>query len=457
MARAALAVVPDVPRGTSIEELPVDLVDVGPNVRVNVEAIDELAASIAAHGVLQPIKVRPAGDRWTVVWGQRRLLAARQAGLERIPAIVDAGDRPAAETSIEQLVENLHRADLNPIDRARAMRDVVAAGMSQADLARELGIAPSTVANDVGLLEAPKPILELVEKGELTPSHAKAMKGLAPKTQVALARDVVRGGLSAHATEQEVQERKRRADVERENREREANAQAVAQEQLAASIVTETAKKKVPADALIVVDQGYDSSNGVGRLVALIRAAGFPNVRASKGWREIDARPAGGVCDCTAWKATEHHQYNYSERVDGYYRQTYRAAFTKGCIEPKHRQAKADVDETKRKAGYATQEKVQAYVKRMTGAWAVPEARAISIDRLLAETVLWGLLSYRLPEWSVAHGGKRNTAWQTIHALPDDELAAELAKAIADDFRDEAGYHVDWPGLAAELGIEVPE
>ncbi|HET7030388.1 MAG TPA: ParB/RepB/Spo0J family partition protein, partial [Candidatus Limnocylindrales bacterium] len=188
-----------------VAHVALDLVDIGDNVRVNVEAIDELAASIAEHGVIQPIKVRPVAGRFEVVWGQRRVLASRQAGLERIPAIVESsGDPTAADRSIEQLVENLHRADLNAIDRARAMRAVVDGGVSQADLARRLGLAASTVSNDLRILEASTAVQEALEKGELTASHAKAMLGLPAKDQDYFVGRVRSGGLSAHRLEEEV-------------------------------------------------------------------------------------------------------------------------------------------------------------------------------------------------------------------------------------------------------------
>ena len=119
---------PYVPPASSelvLEEIPLDLVDVGTNVRVTLEGIEELTASIAEHGVLQPVKatLRPDG-RYELLWGQRRVLAARAAGLATVPALVERGGS-IADRPIEQLVENLHRADLNPIDRATAMRAVV--------------------------------------------------------------------------------------------------------------------------------------------------------------------------------------------------------------------------------------------------------------------------------------------------------------------------------------------
>lgn len=460
MATAAAAL----PRGNMpvVEEIDVALVDVGPNVRLNVEDLDELAASIQEHGVLQPIKVRPDGDRWTVIWGQRRLLAARKVGLETIPAIVSVEDKPAPDLAVEQLVENLHRADLPPLDRARAMRTVVDSGVSQADLARELGLHPSTIANDLGLLEAPDKIRDAIERGDLTPAHAKAMKGLAPTTQAELVKEIVRDGLSAHATEREVQERKRRAEVEAQNRANQRKADARATEQLVASIA-EFDTKKVPKDALIVVDSGYGygSDGGHARLVRLIVDAGYTNARAAKSWGEVEARPSGGLCDCTAWKAAEHSTYDYTQRVDGHYAQKHRVSITKACVIKAHREAKAQVTAKAERDKHALQERVQQHLRATAFGVAIPPTSAdtgtvFGIPRILAESALWGILSYRLPEWSEKRGGARTKPWAAIHALSDEDLAKELAWEIARDFRDKAGYHVDWPALAEEFGLTDP-
>lgn len=452
----ALAVA-DVPRGTdplagAILQVFLDEIDIGPNVRVNVEGIDELAASIVEHGVLQPIKLRAVGDRWVVVWGQRRLLAARKAGLERIPAIVGDQDKAPAELSIEQLVENLHRADLPALDRARAMRIVVDAGTSQADLARELGLHPSTIANDLGLLESPAAIQKSIESGQLSPAHAKALKGLAPKTQVAVAKDAIERGYSAHRLEEEVQRQKRQAEEEAKREQAGAAQRRENRVALEAAIAELAAKPKPGLGIEIVVFADYygRSDTKTSDLAELLKKAGFTKVRIASGSGNPDARPSGGVCNCTAWKAALRSTYSY--KSNGY---VTKLQATPACIVAAHRQAKATADRKAESDKYSLQEKVVQHVKRLEGAWALPDARAIAIDRLLAETVLWGLLSYRLPDWSVAHGGKRNTAWQVIHALPDADLAKELAMAIAGDFRDKAGYHVDWTGLAAELGVEA--
>jgi len=167
-----------------------------------------------------------------------------------------------------------------------------------------------------------------------------------------------------------------------------------------------------------------------------------------------------GVCDCTAWKATLHSTYDH--KSGGY---TTKLQATPACVVAAHRQAKATSDRKAELAKYALQEAVQAHVKDSGHGWGIPNAidhgisnrpSVIAIDRILAEAALWSLLAYRLPDWSVARGGKRNGAWTVLHALSDDELAKELAGEIARDFRDKAGYHVDWATLATELGIETP-
>jgi ParB family transcriptional regulator, chromosome partitioning protein len=451
----------------AVIQIDLDRIDVGPNVRVDVADVDELAASIKEHGVLQPIKVRPAGDRWVIVWGQRRYLAARQAGLQYIPAITTAEVADGAQLSIEQLVENLHRADLNPVDRARAMRQVVDAGMSQADLARDLGLAPSTIANELGILAAPKAVLSLIEDGKLTPAHQRAMKGLDPKSQAQLARDAVANGYSAHRTEEEVQRRRQSAEAETKRKELDAAEDVRKKAGIEASIANDLPKKKVGKDDTIVVDFYYNGEAEARRLAGLLTAAGYPNARVAKSYGEVQPRPTGGVCDCAAWKASPHteggrYDYNTGRAVGA----TYSIRITRACIVPKHVQAKATADRKAEVDKYALEQKVQAHVVSTAFAEPTPIViggdpqtggghieQGIAIQRLLAEAALWGLLSYRLPDWSEAHGGKRNTAWTVIRALSDEDLASELAKEIARDFRDKAGYHIDWPKLAEDLGL----
>jgi ParB family chromosome partitioning protein len=424
--------------GTVILELPIDQVDIGPNVRVSVEAIDELAASIAAHGVLQPIKVRPEGGRWVVVWGQRRLLASRQAGLERIPAIVADHADPADQIAIEQLVENLHRADLPPLDRARAMRLVVDAGTSQADLARELGLHPSTIANDLGLLEAPAAIQASIEKGDLTPAHAKAFKGLAPKTQLEIAKQVIRDGTSAHATEELVQRHKSNEEWQRNRQLEQEASNAKAAERLTEQLGN-LAKKKVQPDARIVVTSWQGSGHSA--LVKRIQALGYTNV-AEGSSRAVESRARAVGCDCKVWRVEP--EYN-------------RLVITPACVNEKHQRAKDAVDEQKRRDKNALETSIHEQLAKLgpglVNVWNGFEEPRFLAERRTAQMLLWHALDYNLADWAEKRGGKRGNPWPTVQALTDDELATELGKAIAKAFRDRYGYHVPWGDLAVELGL----
>lgn len=450
------------PADQAVRFVDLSSIDIGENVRKEIPdaEIETLAASIKVRGVLQPVKLLEAGGRFTVVWGQRRVLAARRAELERVPAIVVDVMPPADQLAIEQLVENLHREDLNPVDRARAMRQVVTAGMSQADLARELGLHPSTIANDLGMLDAPPAVMSLLADGTISPAHQRAMKGLDPKAQEKLAREAAQGNWSAHRTEEEVQRRKRDAEYQAEQQRQRAKDNAAQKAQLEASIAEGFPKKKVPTDALIIVttDRG-----DAGHLVSLIKAGGYANTRVASSWNEVEARPSGGLCDCTAWKASIH--YRYGEWKNGRNEVTYSVTISKGCIVPKHQQAKRQVAETKRLAGEELGRRVRdhvvatsSYAHVLEGARAAavglnPDATLIAIPRILAEAILWDVLQYSLPRWAEARGGSPTKPWGTLHALSDEELAKELGSRVAGDFRDKAGYHVDWAALAAELGL----
>ncbi len=138
------------------------------------EALDELAESIRRSGVIQPVVVRARGDRYELIAGERRWRAAARAGLDTIPAIVrDVDDRTAAEWA---LVENIQRADLNPVERARAFRRLADEfGLTHAQIAESAGIKRPTVANAVRLLDLGDELLELVSRGELSAGHAKVL------------------------------------------------------------------------------------------------------------------------------------------------------------------------------------------------------------------------------------------------------------------------------------------
>lgn len=140
-------------------------------------ALDELAASIAQRGVIQPVIVRPVGHgRYELVAGERRWRAAQKAHLHEIPALVrDLSDRDVMALA---LIENLQREDLNPVEEARAYNRLAGLeGMTQADIARMVDKSRSHVANFQRLLSLPESVLSLVEKGDLSMGHARALIG----------------------------------------------------------------------------------------------------------------------------------------------------------------------------------------------------------------------------------------------------------------------------------------
>jgi ParB family chromosome partitioning protein len=160
-----------------------------------------LAESIREQGILQPLVARRRGDGYELIIGERRWRAAQLAGLDEVPAVVlDASDREVVEMA---LVENVQRADLNPIELAQAFRVLTEKeGMTQEGAGRRVGIERSSVANHLRLLElAPEIQQDLIDQ-RLSMGHAKAILQ-APKKQHQLVRDqIVRGGLSVRAAEE---------------------------------------------------------------------------------------------------------------------------------------------------------------------------------------------------------------------------------------------------------------
>jgi ParB family chromosome partitioning protein len=169
------------------------------------ELLVSLAASIRAVGVLQPVLVRPSGpDRFELIAGERRWRAARRAGLQTIPALVrHTEDGRSLEHA---LVENLHRADLNPLEEAAAYQQLIEEfDHTQEEVANRVGKSRSSVANTLRLLHLPPGIQRLVQDGQLSAGHARALLGTPDRTfQEDLAHRAVREGLTVRQVEEEV-------------------------------------------------------------------------------------------------------------------------------------------------------------------------------------------------------------------------------------------------------------
>jgi len=177
-----------------------------PRTSFNSDGLEELAASIRANGIIQPIIVRRMGDSYQIVAGERRWRAARIAELEEVPVVIqDVADRAMLEIA---LIENIQREDLNPIETAHAFerlaRDL---GLSQEEIGRRTGKDRTSIANIVRLLKLPKEVQLLVAERRLSMGHARAILGLpTAEEQIQLAEKTVALGLSVRQVETQVQE-----------------------------------------------------------------------------------------------------------------------------------------------------------------------------------------------------------------------------------------------------------
>ena len=191
-----------------LRELPVSLIKPNPSqprTKFDEEALAALAASIEASGVVQPLLVRPLPDgSYELVAGERRWRAAQQAGVDKVPAVVR--DQAEAERLQAALIENMVREDLNPVEEAKACAALVEElGLTKEELAKRVGRSRPAVSNLIRLLELPDEALELLEAGDLSEGHGKALLSAAGNdVRRRLARDAARAGWSVRETEERV-------------------------------------------------------------------------------------------------------------------------------------------------------------------------------------------------------------------------------------------------------------
>jgi ParB family chromosome partitioning protein len=191
-----------------LRQLPVTLIKPNPGqprTRFDAEALAGLAASIESSGVVQPLLVRPLPDgSYELIAGERRWRAAQQAGLEEVPAIVRDSDR--AERVQMALIENVVRENLNPVDEARACAALVEdLGLSKEELARRIGRSRPAVSNLIRLLELPDETLALLESGEISEGHGRALLAVRGNdARRRLAREAAKAGWSVRETERRV-------------------------------------------------------------------------------------------------------------------------------------------------------------------------------------------------------------------------------------------------------------
>ncbi len=197
------------PHGT-LTSLPLDLIERGrfqPRRDFDPEGLRELADSITAQGVIQPIVVRAltGGGRYEILAGERRWRAAQQAGLSEIPVVIREADDQSAMAIA--LIENIQRADLNPLEEASALQRLLGEfGLTHAQIAEAIGRSRASVTNLLRLLELNDDVKRALERGQLEMGHARALLGIKGPRQSAAATQVTSRGLSVRETERLVRQ-----------------------------------------------------------------------------------------------------------------------------------------------------------------------------------------------------------------------------------------------------------
>ncbi len=191
---------------SSVSTLPIKQIqaaDNQPRKMFTQEALQELADSIRQKGILQPVLVRPHGDRYQIVAGERRFRAAMLAGLEKVPVIIsDISDNEKLEIA---LIENIQREDLTPIEEAEAYKHMIETlSISQEEVAEKVGKKRSTVTNSLRLLKLSQDMQKAINDGEITAGHARALLSvLNPADQRILFNRICTQGLSVRETERQ--------------------------------------------------------------------------------------------------------------------------------------------------------------------------------------------------------------------------------------------------------------
>ncbi len=189
----------------TIMEVGIHLIDPNPNQprkKFNQDQLEELSASILHTGIIQPLIVQAKDDRYFLIAGERRLRAAKLAGLKKVPIVIrTVDDRSLLEIS---MIENLQRSDLNPVEEAEGIQKLMLEhNLTQAEVSQSLGKSRSAVANSVRILSLPNEVIMYVRDGQISGGHARCLVALDdPSLQCTLAREIIRKKLSVRETEQ---------------------------------------------------------------------------------------------------------------------------------------------------------------------------------------------------------------------------------------------------------------
>lgn len=201
-----------------LRHIPVEQIQRGkyqPRIHIRPEALQELADSIKAQGLVQPVVLRPLGKGYELIAGERRWRAAQLAGLHEIPAVVrDIPDQAAAAMS---LIENIQREDLNAMEEANALQRLINEfGLTHQQTAESVGRSRAAVSNLLRLLELTEEVKAMVDEGELEMGHARALLALSGEQQIEAAKSVAKKGMSVRDTERLVKRLLQQKEVQKE-------------------------------------------------------------------------------------------------------------------------------------------------------------------------------------------------------------------------------------------------
>ncbi len=202
--------------GQGVTEVDIHSVDTNlqqPRKSFSEDSLNELAASIKTHGIVQPLIVRKNGDRYQIVAGERRFRAARIAKLKKVPVIiVDYDEKKMREIS---LIENIQREDLNPVEEAAAIRALMKEyGLTQEQLSERLGKSRPVIANALRLLSLPDAVTKMIIEGTLSAGHGRALAGIGDEAlQIKLAEETVNLGYSVRALENRIKNLNQKKDT----------------------------------------------------------------------------------------------------------------------------------------------------------------------------------------------------------------------------------------------------
>ena len=279
LGRGLDSLIPSMPEGEvsagELRHIGLDLIDPNPfqpRRSFDEKALESLAASIRSQGVLEPLRLRPLGDRFQVVFGERRLRASKLAGLAEVPAVVE--ETEDSSMRILALVENLQREDLGPLEEADALAGLVEILGTQEAVAEQVGKDRATVANAIRLLGLPPEVKDLLSQGRIQAGHARTLLGLeSAAAMIEMAGEVVRRGLTVRQAEALVRARSKSG---RSRKPKAAAAPGAAPRELLDALVrklgTRVRAESAPRGGHLVVD--YYSDEDLRRIAELILGPG---------------------------------------------------------------------------------------------------------------------------------------------------------------------------------------